>query len=770
MAVTKWLPHRWEPGDYEGALQALAARFEERHHDRWLHDMLASPRSEGLIRGQADLAAAALDNLADESDLALPKSVAAADGFRAAGSHAGELRAEFEQIYAIHRSIQSADECVTKALALERAAEVRHYPWLVGQAILEQGNCRSLLGDSGQAHRDMARALVLVRRTGYRDLALRAAGILANVQTDAGNLLAAWNVAREGLSEYWTGSSPGNRAQQIYFNLMRSAESLHLLQTAYVFERAAAMAITETPRRRMEAFTRAYLAELAVEVGEPAEATREFERASMLFDQLRKPSDQSYRVLAELSRAQAELAEGAPDAAVKRLQAIGPAAQGVGAALYRVRFQQLLGDSYSLTGKLTEAEAAYERAIDLSEHRLDTFQGFRERAQLMLVAGKAYRGAIELLWKRGDRTGALRLWEWFRAGEVPNRQRRPDLEQRRKQLRDESFLTYTMLPGGPVAWLFDDRGVEGLRLSISTKELETTSARFLRECAEPASDVQALQRDARQLYDWLVAPLAGFLDPSRTLVIEPDGAVGQIPIQALMDSEGRYLGERFAIATAGGLADYQLRAAVPLVNAAVKALVVASPSLGDEASKTFPPLEGTSREGESVASRFQAPVFLTGWRATLDAVEQFRPATELFHFAGHGFSNSGNGGLLLSPGQSDAEEAGILDGPRMAQQDWKRCRLAVLAACSTGTGEEHGPVNPESLVRGLLWAGVARVVASRWNVESDSSAQFMDRFYTHLLSGQNAAAALQLAARALREDKATRHPYFWAGFQDFGAR
>jgi CHAT domain-containing protein len=176
------------------------------------------------------------------------------------------------------------------------------------------------------------------------------------------------------------------------------------------------------------------------------------------------------------------------------------------------------------------------------------------------------------------------------------------------------------------------------------------------------------------------------------------------------------------------------------------------------------------REGESVASRFPGAVFLTGWRATLDAVEQHRPATEVFHFAGHGFSNNGNGGLVLSPGKADAEEAGILDGIQMAQQDWKRCRLAVLSACSTGTGEEHGPVNPESLVRGLLWAGVARVVATRWNVNSESATQFMERFYTELLSGRDTLAAVQLAARRLRENQDTSHPYFWAGFQDFGAR
>jgi CHAT domain-containing protein len=321
-----------------------------------------------------------------------------------------------------------------------------------------------------------------------------------------------------------------------------------------------------------------------------------------------------------------------------------------------------------------------------------------------------------------------------------------------------------------VAWLFDSRGIEGRRLNVKPEELETVASRFLRECAEPVSDRQAVQRDARQLYDWLVAPLAYRIDPVRTLVIEPDGAVGAIPIQALMDEKFRYLGEGFAVTIAGGLADYQLRAAVGPVTAGVKALVVASPALGDEATKTFPPLAGTMREGRSVAKRFRGSLLLIGEQATLRAVEQHRPGIELFHFAGHGFSNGGNGGLLLSPDESDSEEAGVLDGARMAQQDWSRCRLAVLSACSTGTGEAKGPVNPESLVRGLLWAGVARVVASRWNMDTQSGVLFMDQFYTDLLSGNDVAAALQLAARRLRENQATSHPYFWAGFQSFGTR
>ena len=56
MAVSKRLPRRWENANYERALQTLAARFEERHHDGWLRDVLAVRRSDALDRGIVALA------------------------------------------------------------------------------------------------------------------------------------------------------------------------------------------------------------------------------------------------------------------------------------------------------------------------------------------------------------------------------------------------------------------------------------------------------------------------------------------------------------------------------------------------------------------------------------------------------------------------------------------------------------------------------------------------------------------------------------------
>jgi CHAT domain-containing protein len=149
-------------------------------------------------------------------------------------------------------------------------------------------------------------------------------------------------------------------------------------------------------------------------------------------------------------------------------------------------------------------------------------------------------------------------------------------------------------------------------------------------------------------------------------------------------------------------------------------------------------------------------------------LERSRSKAELFHFAGHGFSNDGNGGLLLASAAEVPEGVDVLDSAKVAGQDWSRCRLAVLSACSTGTGESKGPANPVSLVRAFLRAGAERVVASRWNVDSWATTALMNRFYELLLSGRSVADALREAAEAIRNSDGTSHPYYWAAFQTYG--
>ena len=116
VAITEWLPRRSDDPNYERALNALAAQFQKRHGDPWLRDVLAAPRSRELVRGLAALAEALRGNLADESEKALTKAPEASRSLRSAGNRAGALRADVEHVYALHRAVETAAECVEQAV------------------------------------------------------------------------------------------------------------------------------------------------------------------------------------------------------------------------------------------------------------------------------------------------------------------------------------------------------------------------------------------------------------------------------------------------------------------------------------------------------------------------------------------------------------------------------------------------------------------------------------------------------------------------------
>src|SRR5262249_49894097 len=94
IAITDWLPPRWEDARTEQALKALAGLFLSRHRDPWLRDALASRKSDQLEQGFAALAAAVGANRVNESEKALASANEATILLRSAGNVAGAIRAK----------------------------------------------------------------------------------------------------------------------------------------------------------------------------------------------------------------------------------------------------------------------------------------------------------------------------------------------------------------------------------------------------------------------------------------------------------------------------------------------------------------------------------------------------------------------------------------------------------------------------------------------------------------------------------------------------
>ena len=134
----------------------------------------------------------------------------------------------------------------------------------------------------------------------------------------------------------------------------------------------------------------------------------------------------------------------------------------------------------------------------------------------------------------------------------------------------------------------------------------------------------------------------------------------------------------------------------------------------------------------------------------------------IVHFATHAVvSNrhpelSGLGPSLVE--RSGAPRNGFLRLPEIYNLKLS-ADLVVLSACSTALGQEMKGEGLVGLVRGFMYAGAPRVLASLWKVDDEAAAELMARFYSNLLrKGLAPAAALRAAQAEMRTQSAGLRP------------
>ncbi len=783
-ALEQWLPVAFSGtgavrGPALAAVQALAAGLQQRHGDRWLEELLVTAGARAgpeFGAGVAELGRAETANDSGKPGEAAAAAAKASRHFLSPAGHSlpGYWQAELEWVYAQARE-EHAAACLETANRVVQASGNGQFRRMEAEGLLDRSNCKVLAGDLAGSDVDVRRAARVARRARYPEVGMRAEAFLAAAPLAPGSPVL-WRQHLETLREFWAKPVSPMWGYQLYMTLALQSARMQRPHAARDFARAAVEQVSLLPERSFQAIARRQLALYLTECGQVGRAEQELERADRLYAGLpATPATRNFMVINDLELARAGLRQGQLPLAAARLRAYKREQPRVENLKNRaLPYYELRGQIALAQKRYEAAKQAFQAAIWINHIYLTEMQRDRNRVAWREANDAPYRGLLQaLLAQKAPAQQMLAAWEASRgaviAGAWPAAPSRAlaDLDAAAvpappeggllaalANLKTVQVISYAVLPEEVVIWRFDDRGIEMRQTRVAAPLLQARVRQFAAACANPASDARELDAEAAQLYGWLIAPVAKGLDPARTLVIEGDGTMGPLPFAALRDAQGNWLGERLALAYAPGLAYAGWAGTTQTVTAGSRLLAVADPASGNG----YAPLPEAAEEASAIAAQFHHAQVLEGPQATPAAVVQGLRQAEVFHFAGHAEEMAGEVKLVLA-----GSGPGMLGPEQIPRRGLQRCRLAVLAACTTAPGAA-GAMDATTLVRALLRAGVANVAASLWPVDSESTAQLDRAFYSALLAGKSPARALQMAEVTARRRPGRAAPYYWASF------
>jgi len=325
-----------------------------------------------------------------------------------------------------------------------------------------------------------------------------------------------------------------------------------------------------------------------------------------------------------------------------------------------------------------------------------------------------------------------------------------------------------------------------------------------------ASDNQVLsdgrhRRLGQHLYELLISPLEQDLLGTEELIVVPDGALGYLPFETLVNWEGEYLVEDRSVRYVQSLRVLRLlqqRPDAPPTRS--KGLLALGGAIYDPPSRAadtarvsesriterrrtaedpWPDLPWSLREVERLGQIASPSRLLTGGQAREDTLQRLNARGALrryraVHFATHGLMEPdapSRSALVLSGAVSPRPDTIGLDG-YLTMEEIATLRLDAdfvgLSACQTGLGRIYRGTGVVSLAQAFLRAGADATAVSLWPVYDASTMVFMEALYRRVWrDGQPWNRALTETKRAfLAGDHGDRRrdPRFWAPFVHYG--
>jgi CHAT domain-containing protein len=317
----------------------------------------------------------------------------------------------------------------------------------------------------------------------------------------------------------------------------------------------------------------------------------------------------------------------------------------------------------------------------------------------------------------------------------------------------DRVATIVAIPGQPLRYHSE---------KIDAATVEETVAKLQKDITTPdlnAQQQQAFKQQSKQIYDLLLAPLAGDLAKAKTktLVFVLDGALRNIPMSALYDGN-KYLVEKYNLALTPGLQLVPPQETTDRIRSQVL--------LGgiSEARQNFSSLPSVKAEIESIGKIMPNQKLLNEqFNSKLVSTNLVASNAPIVHLATHGqFSSKAEDTFILTwDNRLDLDKLSNLLKDRGTRSS-SSIELLVLSACQTAAGDNRATLG---LAGVAIKARAKSTIASLWSVSDDATQDLMINLYQNLATKNlSKGESLRQAQQTLLRNPKYSSPYYWAPF------
>jgi tetratricopeptide (TPR) repeat protein len=323
--------------------------------------------------------------------------------------------------------------------------------------------------------------------------------------------------------------------------------------------------------------------------------------------------------------------------------------------------------------------------------------------------------------------------------------------------------------GNPRSHLFvvSSKGIDRFDLPAAT-EIEALVGQY--DDALQRSPAGGLDAHGRaigdRLFASLVNPARPFIPLNGAVIVVPDGALHALNFETLPVPGGsrRFWIEDVEVQVAPSLG--LLRSAGRVDSGLRPLLLIGNPTPHEP---DFPALSYAPVEMAAIAKHFPPGAVTTfqGAAASPGAFVAARPDQfQMIHFAAHAEANPG----------IPLDSAVILSGPDLGFKLYARevaaaplrAELVTVSACRSAGNHAYAGEGLVGLAWAFMRAGARRVVAGLWDVDDQSTAELMGRFYGSLAAGDSPSRAFRQAKLWMMSRGGNYvKPYYWGAFEVF---